>query len=378
MIVVAFHLFETYSEGVPYQVLNHGYLAVDFFFALSGFVIGYAYDDRWQQMTLGHFVKRRLIRLHPMLICGTIVGLVFFYMSDAHPDFLRISEVPWWLAVLVCVLCCTMWPMPQSLDIRGWGEFNPLNGATWSLQWEYLANLLYAMVIRRFSTWLLAVCVALFGVLTVVLCFNIDVLGVLSVRDYAAYTMIGGWSLTPDQLQIGLTRLLYPFFCGLLLSRLFAKYNGANGRFCFQQSAFCLSGGFWWCSAAVALLLVMPRIGGSHPEHFWQNGLYEAVCILVLFPLIITAGAASSVKGRRSVQVCKFLGDISYPLYVTHYPLIYTQMSWKTTHEHLPVSTHVFMAICFYLLAMGIAYASLKLYDEPVREWLKRKLFAKK
>ena len=59
MIVVAFHLLETYSKGPAYQVLNHGYLAVDFFFVLSGFVIGYAYDDRWNRMSLKGFFKRR-------------------------------------------------------------------------------------------------------------------------------------------------------------------------------------------------------------------------------------------------------------------------------------------------------------------------------
>ena len=51
MIVVAFHLFETYSGNPVHQILNHGYLAVDFFFVLSGFVVGYAYDDRWDRMS---------------------------------------------------------------------------------------------------------------------------------------------------------------------------------------------------------------------------------------------------------------------------------------------------------------------------------------
>lgn len=55
--------------------------------------------------------------------------------------------------------------------------------------------------------------------MTVLLCLNIDVFGVWTERTAAAYTVIGGWCLTPDQLQIGLTRLLYPFFSGLLLSR---------------------------------------------------------------------------------------------------------------------------------------------------------------
>lgn len=74
IMVIIFHLFETHSLGNHLiQIINHGYLAVDFFFMLSGFVIGYAYDDRWDKMTLGTFFKRRIIRLHPMVIMGSIV-----------------------------------------------------------------------------------------------------------------------------------------------------------------------------------------------------------------------------------------------------------------------------------------------------------------
>ena len=68
IMVVFFHLFETYAKAPAYQIINHGYLAVDFFFVLSGFVIGYAYDDRWDRMTTWGFFKRRLVRLHPMVI----------------------------------------------------------------------------------------------------------------------------------------------------------------------------------------------------------------------------------------------------------------------------------------------------------------------
>ena len=78
LIVVGFHLFETYSQGQAFQILNHGYLAVDFFFVLSGFVIGYAYDDRWNRMSLRDFFKRRLIRLHPMVVMGSVIGALFF------------------------------------------------------------------------------------------------------------------------------------------------------------------------------------------------------------------------------------------------------------------------------------------------------------
>ena len=80
VMVVAFHLLEAHSGGSHLeQLINHGYLAVDFFFMLSGFVIGYAYDDRWGKMKTKDFIKRRVIRLHPMVVMGAIIGAVMFY-----------------------------------------------------------------------------------------------------------------------------------------------------------------------------------------------------------------------------------------------------------------------------------------------------------
>jgi peptidoglycan/LPS O-acetylase OafA/YrhL len=72
--VVAMHIFEAHSTSHQDMIVNHGYLAVDFFFLLSGYVIGYAYDDRWGKMTIGEFFKRRLIRLHPLVILGSVIG----------------------------------------------------------------------------------------------------------------------------------------------------------------------------------------------------------------------------------------------------------------------------------------------------------------
>ncbi|MBQ0061937.1 MAG: acyltransferase [Bacteroidales bacterium] len=362
MIVVAFHLFETYSPGVTGQILNHGYLAVDFFFVLSGFVIGYAYDDRWSKgMGTWTFFKRRLIRLHPLLIMGTLVGAALFFLTGDHPDFPLVNNTEWWQVLLVMAFCFTLLPLPSTMDIRGWAETNPLNGAIWSLQWEYIANILYAFVLRRLSKVFLGILVAVGAVLTIILCLNIDVTGWLSAREYATNTVIGGWSTTPEQLQIGVTRLLYPFLCGLLLSRM-------------PKLRIHISNGFWWCSLMIAAILVVPRIGGANPENFWMNGLYEAVAILVLFPLIVCIGAGSSEMGGKSFRVCKFLGDISYPLYVTHYPLVYLQMSFATTHADAPLGVHVMVAVSLFLIAVGMAYAFLKLYDLPLRKWLSEKL----
>jgi len=361
MLVVAYHLFEIHYHGGPDQPINHGYLAVDFFFVLSGFVIGYAYDDRWDKMSTWAFFKRRLIRLHPMVIFGTLFGALMFYFGSCA-EFPLINDTPWWMVVLVMLWCFTMIPLPHSMDIRGWAETNPLNGPAWSLQWEYLANILYAFLFRRFSKAALGICVAIFAVMTITLCLDIDVTGFLQERSYASYTVVGGWSTTPDQLQVGLTRLLYPFFSGLLVSRV--------------GKLIKVRGGFWWCSLMIAVLFCMPWMGlGTEGDARWTNGLYEAFCILICFPLIVAIGAGSSVKGGKSEAINRFLGDISYPLYITHFPLIYMLMSWTDSHKDAPIGTHIFVSVCVFILAILIAYGAYRLYDLPVREWLKKQVF---
>lgn len=361
MIVVAFHLFETYSHGPHSQILNHGYLAVDFFFVLSGFVIGYAYDDRWNRMSTWGFFKRRLVRLHPMIIAGSLIGAALFFFGDA-PMFHLVKETPWWMLLIVFAMGCLMIPTPPSMDVRGWAEVNSLNGASWSLMWEYVANILYALVIRRFSKLVLTIFVALSALLTLDIALNIDFFGLLEPRSYAAYTVIGGFGLSPDQLYIGVSRLLYPFFAGLLLSRV--------------NKLIKVRGGFWWCSLLIAAVLVFPYAGSD--VHPWTDGLYNAVAIIVVFPLIVAMGAGSSTTDRRSSAVCDFLGRLSYPLYITHYPWIYVQMNWAAHHQDAPLATHIWVAVSIFLMTIAIAYACLKLYDEPVRGWLKVHVLKKK
>lgn len=362
MLVVVFHLFETYSSGPADQIINHGYLAVDFFFVLSGFVIGYAYDDRWGRMSTWDFFKRRLIRLQPMVVLGTLIGAFWFYFGAA-PGFELVMQTPWWKLLLIMILGCVMFPTPPSMDIRGWKEINSLNGAQWSLLWEYIANILYALFVRRFSRVALGVMVALSAFLTIDLAMDLDVFGLLEVRSYARYTVIGGFGLTPDQIYIGICRLLYPFFGGLLLYRL--------GKLRVNLK----SGGMLWCSLAVAATLAVPHIGGA--THQWINGLYCVVIILFVYPAIVAAGAGSPLKGRKTTAVCKFLGLISYPLYITHYPMIYVQMNWAAHHADAPLGTHIWVAVSIFVASIAVAYASVKVYDLPVRAWLSARFLRK-
>ncbi len=353
LIVIVFHLLETYAKTPESQIVNHGYLAVDFFFALSGFVIGYAYDDRWDRMSLGGFFKRRLIRLQPMVVMGSVIGLLFFYFgAEAFP---MIAEVPAWKVFLVFLLGCTLLPLPTSMDIRGWEEMHPLNGPAWSLFWEYIANILYALVFRRLPNVVLAVCVCGFAFLSLDLNMNLNVFGLLT-ETHAAYTPIGGWALNAEQCYIGLARLLYPFFMGLLLSRLGIRIRVRNG--------------FWWCSVIVAAVLCIPYIGGDSAP--WANGVYNSLAILAIFPLVVAMGAGSTMKSEKSAKVCKFFGEISYPLYITHFPLVHMQKSAAVFLENMnaPLSAHILMSASIAVASVGLAWACLKLYDIPVREKL--------
>ena len=82
LVVIWYHIFEGFCTSTFDKNFNHGYLAVDFFFILSGFVVGYAYDDRWKTtLTTGNFIKRRLVRLHPMVVLGAVLGALTFCLQ---------------------------------------------------------------------------------------------------------------------------------------------------------------------------------------------------------------------------------------------------------------------------------------------------------
>lgn len=358
LLVVAYHLFECCFHDPTAQWLNHGYLAVDFFFALSGFVIGYAYDDRWGRMSLWGFFKRRIVRLHPMVLFGCVWGACLFYWGMS-PSFPFIQDTPWWQVVLLMLLGCTMVPALLKWDIRGWTETYPLNGPQWSLMFEYIANILYALLFRHLPKAALACLVVLLAVNTLSLTQNWDWTGLLAERGANAFTVIGGWNVTPTELYVGFTRLLYPFLAGLLLSRV--------------KWLLALRGGFWWCSLVLLLLFAMPRPGGGEAD--WMNGAYEAFVIIVMLPLVVSAGAGSPITGRRSVAVCRFLGEISYPLYITHYPIVYLQWAFVSNHPDAPLGQVVLTCIGAYLAALFVAYAAMRLYDLPVRKWLRAHWF---
>lgn len=347
IMVVSFHTFEAHASSHFDQIINHGYLAVDFFFLLSGFVIGYAYDDRWLKMSVTSFFKRRLVRLQPMVVMGSVIGALCFYLQ-ASGLWPSISQTPVSKMLLVMLIGATLVPVPTSMDIRGWSEMHPLNGPAWSLFFEYIANILYAVLVRRFSQKALAV-------LVLVSAAALIHMAVTSVNG----DVIGGWSVEPAQLHVGFARLMYPFFAGLLLQR--------TGKLIHTKHAF------FYCSLLIMAVLAIPRIGGK--DQLWANGLYDSFSIILIFPLIVLMGAGGTLAGKASTRLCKFLGDISYPIYITHYPLIYIYTGW--VHDNKPAAGKALaLGLLLVLGSITLAYACLKLYDEPVRKWLTKRFLS--
>lgn len=343
IIVVTFHLTEPLGTGHLDILVNHGYLAVDFFYLLSGFVIGYAYDDRWNKMTVGTFFRRRIERLQPMVILGMTMGAIGFYYTDST-IWPLIHTVPLWKMLLVMFIGYTILPVPLSMDIRGWQEMHPLNSVGWSLFFEYIANILYAIGIRKFSKTALGILVLISAI----------ALAHLAITNG---DVSGGWTLNFEQVRVGITRTIYPFFAGLLLSRIIKPTRIKNALL--------------WCSLLVAIVLYMPRIGGA--EHLWMNGIFESVAIIIIFPLIVYLGTSGLINSGIERRICKFLGDISYPLYLVHYPLVYFYVAWISNNKGITIAEAWPYALLILIGSIILAYAALKWYDEPVRKWLRKK-----
>lgn len=347
LMVIWYHVFEAFATSPIDQKFNHGYLAVDFFFILSGFVIGYAYHDRWTRMTKKDFFKRRLIRLHPMIIMGTILGVITFLIQGSEQwNGTKVSISMVMLAMLLHLFLIPAAP-GTGAEVRGNGEMYPLNGPAWSLFFEYIGNILYALILRKLSTKVLTVLVVLSGM----------GLASFAVFNLSGFSHLGvGWSMLDYNLLGGFLRLLFAFSIGLLMSRNFKPIK--------------IKGAFWISGLAIVVLLSLPYIGNG--ESPWMNGLYEAICTIVIFPILVYLGASGKTTDIFTSRMCKLLGDISYPLYMIHYPFMYLFYSWIWKNELTFAQTWP-VALALFFGNIVLAYLCLKLYDEPVRKYLTKK-----
>lgn len=196
-------------------------------------------------------------------------------------------------------------------EVRGNGEMFPLNGPGWSLFFEYIGNVCYALFMRRMSTKVLAIFTLLLGIAH----------EWFFVGDISQYDMIGvGWTIDTVNFWGGFIRMLFPFSVGILLARTF-KPRKVKGAF--------------------------------------------------IFPVLVWLGACGSASGVTSTAN-RFLGDLSYPLYIVHYPIMYIFYAWLIKNDIYTLGDCWPMALLVIASSVALAYMCLKFYDEPVRRWLSK------
>lgn len=374
LMVLWYHVFEgfAFAKGSVIETFNHGHLGVDFFFLLSGFVISYAYDDRWfngkslksndksstnKKLTIWSFFKRRLIRLHPMLVMGAFIGLICFFIQGGVKWDGTSTPFHWVMIAFVLTLFFIPAYPGASYDIRGNAEMFPLNGPSWSLFFEYIGNILYALFIRKLSNKMLGLLVGVTGILWIW----------FVAFDISGYDMIGiGWTLDAVNFFGGLLRMMFPFTLGMLVARNFRQKSKVE-----SQKTLFTKNIFWISIIILFALFSVPYFPKT--STISVNGIYELACIMIVFPLIVWIAASSdSAQSKFTLKLSKFLGDLSYPLYIVHYPVMYVFYAWLIKNQYFTLAETWQMVILVLTVCIVLAYACLKLYDEPIRKWLSK------
>jgi peptidoglycan/LPS O-acetylase OafA/YrhL len=294
-------------------LIPHGYLAVDFFFCLSGFVLAHAYGRR--EIDWLGFMCQRLIRLWPLIALTMLVGATVII---EHRE-----RVPGWLG-LGLLMIPRVWA-----DDNGFSPLFPLNPPAWSLFFELVVGAAW-FSIRRLGV--------MGHVLMVVL--------LIPVMAYVAHGMGGvltGWDR--GTFVISFLRTIFAFLLGWG---------------CYRIQAFTALAVPAWVLAIVLLaILAFP----------WTslNWLYDFVCVSVAFPLMVLAGRQDPDGFQGAL--CRVSGAISYPLYALHW------LGWELMLRLFRAIGGKGYPVGFALVAipvvMAFAWAVLKFYDEPVRRRLK-------
>jgi peptidoglycan/LPS O-acetylase OafA/YrhL len=283
-----------------------------------------------------------------MLIMGAIIGCITYLLQGGVKWDGSETSAQWIItALMLAMLFIPAYP-GASYEVRGNGEMFPLNGPSWSLFFEYIGNIIYALVIRRLSNKALGTLVAVTGILWVW----------FVASDVSGYDMIGiGWTLDNVNFWGGMLRMMFPFSLGMLMARNFKPVK--------------VRGIFWMSIAVMFALFSVPYI--SKTGSISHNGLYELFCTTIVFPIIVWLAASGDTTDTVSTRICKFLGDISYPLYIVHYPVMYLFYSWLIENKLYTLADTWPVVLLVLAINITLAYTCLKLYDEPVRRWLSKR-----
>ena len=313
--------------------LPGSYLAVDLFFMISGFVLAHAYGERLgRELSVRRFMLARFIRLWPLYILGTAAGLaVRLVASRAGLPIATGGFLP------SGVIGLFMLPTPGTLS--GSTSPFPFNGPAWSLFWELVIGLVFAVLGPRMRP----------GQLAVVIAIGIALL----LATAAAFGSLDSGSSWSDFLGGG-GRVVFAFFAGVAIYRL-------------QRAVPLRAAPPAWVWA-----LVLLAVFAGHIRPGWRP-VYDVLMVVAVFPIIVFMGSCREPKGWLR-QASLVLGRISYPLYVTQSPLMASASLATLLIFGIQFSSFSH-AGTFGLLAVGMVGALLlgRFYDEPVRAWLTKR-----
>ena len=310
--------------------IDHAYLAVDFFFLLSGFVIACAYSDRLRsgRMSVTSFVRIRVVRLWPLIVLGALLGS-FVLIGQAFADGSRTGILK---ALIALPLAALVLPAPAFLTHQPFS----VNQPSWSLFFEFIANLAYGMVARWLTERRLIVIVAISAVMLA---------GVILFSGYGI-----GVGYRWSTLLYGIPRVLFPFFFGLLI------YEW------YKRGALPAIGMPIWV-LALALIAVLAMPGGAKGSQ-----LVNLVAVFIVFPLIVMSGCQREPSGRW--KTAAVVGaELSYPIYVLHMPLL---DMLDPVIRQVPLGTAGRLALLVAVIATVSMLAS-RFFDAPLRDYLKRR-----
>jgi peptidoglycan/LPS O-acetylase OafA/YrhL len=302
------------------------FLAVDFFFMLSGFVVAHAYAARMKQgMTAVDLCRVRAIRLYPLMVMGALIGacaaLIRYGWHPAYAPNLVAGDT----AMAALGLPHVFIPVTRYAF--------PLNAPAWSLFFELAASFGYALIARRLTrTWTAA--------LTVV---GATLLIITAARHHS---MDAGWQALA--LLDGAPRVIFAFFAGLLIYE-------------FRPKTL-MSPRVGWLALAV---LLVPFLWTGKLDYRLQLAI-----VMLVFPALIWIGSAA-LEDRALARVGATLGALSYPLYILHWPFLdLTRDVFRKLDPHLGwLPLWVALQIA---LVVAVAWLAMRTVDEPVRAWLTR------
>ncbi len=314
---------------------RHGYLAVDFFFMLSGFVIAFAYQKKLDEgFGFWDFMAVRVARLYPLYLLGLVLGAFWFVphaMSGSIGMTLRQAAAEFGLGLLVL-------PSPPALQ-TGDSSMFPFNIALWSLFFEVSANAAHALFLRRRATrTLLAIVV-------------IAAAALVWQARHAGSVDLG--TQTKDAVA-GLTRVVFGYVTGMLLLR---AWKGGVARVHLPDSV-----------PAGALLAGVLLAVMDAPRWGWA---YDVAVLFAVLPCLLLASAYTDVSPRW-VDLCAFLGTTSYAMYVLHPPvMLFANTMARRVHLRAPLEVLQVSTAVFVVLA---AWLADRFYDARARAFLKQKL----